>query len=175
MGLRPARCYRKLQRAYTRQSIRRPRKSYVKGVPRSKIAQFQFGNPKGYNTILYLVSKKTLQLRHNSIEAARMQISRILEQGIGKDMFFWKIRVYPHQILRENPLATGAGADRFQTGMRQSFGKPIATAAVVSEGQKIAEIRVNREYVPVAKKAFKQAMYKMFPCKVVIEDYKGQE
>jgi len=175
MGLRPARCYRKIHRGFTRQSTRRPRKSYIKGVPRSKIAQFQFGNPKAYDTVLYLVSKRTLQLRHNSIEAARMQISRILEKYLVKEGFFWKIRVYPHQVLRENPLATGAGADRFQTGMRQSFGKPIATAAVVREGQKIAEIRVNKQHVPAAKKAFKQAIYKMFPCSVVVEDYKGQE
>ncbi|MBI4170413.1 MAG: 50S ribosomal protein L16, partial [Candidatus Aenigmarchaeota archaeon] len=31
-------------------------------------------------------------------------------------------------MLRENALATGAGADRFQSGMRQSFGKPVGTA-----------------------------------------------
>ena len=109
------------------------------------------------------------------MEAARMQISRILEQGCGKDPFFWKLRVYPHQILRENPLATGAGADRFQTGMRQSFGKPISTAAVVRKGQKIAEIRVKKNCIPVAKKAFKQAMHKLFPCQIVVEKFGDQK
>ncbi|MFH1630772.1 MAG: 50S ribosomal protein L16, partial [Candidatus Aenigmatarchaeota archaeon] len=175
MGLRPARCYRLIHRGNTRQSMRRPRKGYVKGVPKSKVAQYQFGNPKAYNTVVYLVSKRDLQFRHNSIEAARLQVSQILEKGIVKGDFFWKIRVYPHQVLRENPLATGAGADRFQSGMRQSFGKPMSTAAVVRKGQEVFEIRLNKEHVSVAKKAFKQAMYKMFPCSIVVKSYKGQE
>ena len=39
------------------------------------------------------------------------------------------MHTYPHQILRENKQATGAGADRVSQGMRLSFGKNVGTAA----------------------------------------------
>ena len=45
--------------------------------------------------------------------------------------YFFQLRIYPHHILRENPLAAGAGADRMSTGMKCAFGKPISVAARV--------------------------------------------
>jgi large subunit ribosomal protein L10e len=73
--------------------------------------------------------------------------------------------------MRENVLATGAGADRFQTGMRQSFGVPIGTAARVYEGQQIMEVRANSGSIAVVKNALKQASYKLpTPCKIIIKD-----
>src|SRR3989344_6602589 len=165
MGLRPGKCYRGHQRAYTRVATHVPRKSYVKGVPKGKIAEFEGGTKANYTNVIFLVAKRNVQIRHNALESARVTAIQLLEKGMGKgDTFFFKIRVYPHQILRENAMATGAGADRFQTGMRQSFGKPISTAAVVRKGQIIAEIRVKKQHVNVARKAFKQATYKLFPC-----------
>ena len=171
MALRPGRCYRRLERPYTRQSKSRPRKGYVKGVPAPKITQFEFGTKGDYARTLYLVSKSNVQIRHNALDAARVATVQKLEKGIGKGMkFFLKVRVYPHHVLRENALATGAGADRFQQGMRKSFGKPIGTAARVFEGQKIIEIRVNENSVAVAKSALKQANAKLpTTCRIVTE------
>lgn len=171
MGLRPGRCYTKFQRPSTRQSTHVPRKGYVKGVPKAKITEFQMGKDKAYDNRLYLVSTRDVQIRHNSLESARISAVQILEKNLGKlSDFFLKIRVYPHQVLRENALATGAGADRFQQGMRLSFGKPIGTAARVRKGQKILEIRVNTAGLSIVKKAMRQAQYKLpVPCKVVVE------
>lgn len=172
MGLRPGRCYRKHQRPYTRQSIRVPKKGYVKGVPKPKITEFELGTKANYDTHVYLISERPVQIRHNALESARVRAVQILEKGIGRgNTFFLKVRVYPHQVLRENALATGAGADRFQQGMRQSFGKPISTAAVVNKNQKIMEIRVNKNSIATAKTALKGAAHKLpTPCKVLVEN-----
>ena len=162
MGLRPGRCYTKIHRPYTRQSRRRPRKGYVKGVPKPKITVFEAGTKDNYKNTIFLISKDHKQIRHNALESARVAVTQTLEKHISKgEKFFFKTRVYPHHILRENAMETGAGADRFQQGMRASFGKPISTAAQVKVGQKIMEIQINDANLKLAKKAFKQAGYKL--------------
>ena len=173
MGLRPAKCYRRPHRPYTRVSTRRPRKSYVKGVPKSKVTGFEYGQKNSYSKVVYLESDAHIQIRSNSIEAARIAVVRELEKKLGKE-FFFKVRIYPHHVLRENPMATGAGADRFQQGMRQSFGKPIGQAAIVKIGQILMEIRVNDSGIKGAKNSFKAAIHKLpTPCKITIEDFAG--
>jgi len=170
MGLRPGRCYRKFERPYTRQSQKKPRKGYVKGVPGSKIAQFEMGVKGDYDCKLFLIVNEDVQIRHNALEAARIIAVQTLEKSIGKGgNFFMKIRVFPHHVLRENALATGAGADRFQQGMRQSFGKPIGTAARVKAGQKVFEICINKNHLNLAKQALKKASYKLpTKCTIII-------
>lgn len=174
MALRPGRCYRKLERPYTRQSRKVPRKGYVKGVPKPKITEFELGTKGDYDNALFLLSERDVQIRHNALESSRITAVQTLEKNIGKGAaFFLKIRVYPHHVLRENALATGAGADRFQQGMRMSFGKPIGTAARVRKGQKIMEIRVNNAGIGVAQTALKKASYKLpTPTKISIEGLK---
>ncbi len=171
MALRPGRCYKKIHRAFTRQSQRKPRKSYIKGVPRPKITEFEVGRKGKYDNTVYLVSQEDAQVRHNALEAVRVTISQYLDKNLGKGVqFFLKIRIFPHHVLRENTLATGAGADRFQQGMRQSFGKPIGTAAQVRKKQKILEIRINKAGIPTVKAALKRALNKLpIDCRVVIE------
>jgi large subunit ribosomal protein L10e len=162
MGLRPGRCYRRLERPYTRISIKKPRQSYVKGVPPQKIHRFNVGvQNQEFTSKIYLVSKNAVQIRSNALEAMRVAASKALEKRIGADNFFMKVLIYPHHVLRENPLATGAGADRFQTGMRLSFGRPIGTAAQVKENQKILEVRVAPENEAIARKALKIASSKI--------------
>jgi large subunit ribosomal protein L10e len=119
---------------------------------------------------LFLVSKRAVQIRHNALEAARIAITQNLMKSLGEDNYFAKILIFPHHVLRENPLATGAGADRFQTGMRQSFGRPIGVAARVKENQKLIEIRVSPENGKVAKKALKIASSKLpTPCYIEVK------
>ncbi len=171
MGLRPGRCYRKFQRPYTRQSTHVPRKSYIKGVPKPKITEFELGTKGNYEKRLFLISKNNVQVRHNSLESARVSAVQVIEKGLGgKKSYFMRIRVYPHQVLRENAMATGAGADRFQSGMRQSFGKSIGTAARVRKGQKIIEVQIDGSNLELAKKALKQASYKLpTTCSIIVE------
>jgi large subunit ribosomal protein L10e len=169
MGLRPGRCYRGFQRPYTRQATHVPAKAYVKGVPKPKITEFQLGSPAGKDLILYLVSKGDAQIRHNALEASRIAAVQLLEKALGKSGgYFIRVRVYPHHVLRENSLATGAGADRFQQGMRASFGSPIGTAARVKQGQKLFEVHVQQNSIKIARDALMQARHKLpVPCKIV--------
>ena len=162
MGLRPAKCYRKLEKPYTRQSRKKPKKGYVKGVPASKIHKFEAGNSgKKFSLKVNLVANRSVQVRHNALEAARVSAHKILDRTLGPENYFLKVLVYPHHVLRENALATGAGADRFQTGMRKSFGKPISTAARVKADQNLFQVRLPLSRKETAKKALKVAGSKL--------------
>jgi len=169
MAIRPAKCYRKLERPNTRQSKKRPKKGYVKGVPSSKITKFEVGNAKKkFSANAYLISQAGVQIRHNALEASRVSANRVLQDGLGEDGYFFKVLVYPHHVMRENPLATGAGADRYQTGMRLSFGNPIGLAARVMDNQRIMEVRFNKGKEKFVKNALRIASSKL-PVKCRIE------
>lgn len=170
MAIRPGRCYRDHERPNTRISQTKPSKSFVKGAPRHVISEFEVGEKGDYDHKLFLIAKRNVQVRHNAIEAARVMCVQTLERELGKDAkFFARVRIYPHHILRENALATGAGADRFQQGMKASFGSPKSRAAQVDAGQIMFEVHVNKN-TPIAKKALKKASYKLpTPCRIDIE------
>lgn len=169
MPLRPARAYRHFSGpAYTR-------REFVKGVPGIRVTFFDMGNPKGdFPVVMSLFAEESGQIRHNAIEAARVAANRLLEVKAGKNNYHFKIRVYPHQVLRENPMAAGAGADRISDGMRQAFGRPIGTAARVSAGQPLMTVRITEEFAATAKEALRRASLKLsVPSRTVVE--KGQE
>ncbi|MEA2037121.1 MAG: 50S ribosomal protein L16 [Nanoarchaeota archaeon] len=145
--------YRKLERPYTRLS-KYKKKSFIKTTRNTKIVRFITGNPrKKFPHVLHLVSKQDLQIRDNAIESGRVSGNRALESTLGVSSYFMQVRPYPHHILRVNPLAAGAGADRFSTGMQKSFGKPEGNAARIKEGQKIVSVSVDKQNIPTAKKA----------------------
>ncbi|NOZ82126.1 MAG: 50S ribosomal protein L16 [Candidatus Micrarchaeota archaeon] len=160
-SLRPGRCYSKPERPNTRIAVRVPKKSYVKGVPAPRIHQFEVGQKGDYPLVYHIVSGSDVQIRSNSLEAARVAATKYLTKNIGEKQFFLKVRVYPHHVLRENPLATGAGADRFSTGMRKAFGKPIGQAAIVSSGQKIISVYAPEGKDSVVKEALRRAAMKL--------------
>ena len=173
MGLRPGRAYNKpVGQAYTRISKRKPRKSYVKGVPRSKIFHFEIGdvarkNNNEFPLIFHLVPSKYVQIRSNCLESARLAILGYYKK-ITDTSYFAKIRTYPHIVLRENPLATGAGADRFSQGMRKAFGKPIGMAARVKKGQKFITVWGPEGSEAKIKEALRRAARKLpGTCRVV--------
>lgn len=162
MGLRPGRCYHKLEKKpYTRISIRRPKKGYVKGVPASKIHQFEIGKAGDYPLTFYLETKGSVQIRSNALEAARISATKFLTTKLGENNFFLKILVYPHHVLRENSMATGAGADRFSEGMRHSFGKPIGQTARVRSEQRVLMIKAPANSENIVKEAFKRTTLKL--------------
>lgn len=161
--LRKACAYRRTERAYTRKSKYKS-KSFVRASPHIKIVRYDMGNlKKDFPVKVQLLASRALQLRHNSLESARLTSNRLLEGALGKSGFHIKLRVYPHHILRENPLASGAGADRMSTGMKMSFGKPIGSAAQVDKDQVIMEVGVEPNNLSLAKKAMQRAKNK-FPC-----------
>ena len=113
------------------------RREYMGGVPSVRISQFDMGNLQKEDEFpvkLTLRVKARVQIRHTAIEAGRIAANRVLTK-IGATDYHFKVRVYPHVVLRENKLATGAGADRVSSGMRRAFGKTVGTAARVEGNQ----------------------------------------
>ncbi len=160
--LRPAKCYSNVKgKPYTRISKRKPRKSYVKGVPVPKIHHYEVGKKDDYGLTSYLISKQNVQIRSNALEAIRVTISKNLAKGIGEKQYFMKILVYPHHVMRENPAATGAGADRYSTGMRRSFGKVIGQTARIKAGQRIIMVQSPLGSEKAVKEALRRGSCKL--------------
>ncbi len=169
MARKPARMYRNItQRSYTR-------REYMGGVPGSKIVTYDMGSlNENFPVQLTLIAKEACQIRHSALESARIAANRILLDKLGQSNYHLKIRVFPHEVLRENKQATGAGADRVSQGMRLAFGKAIGTAARVREGQKIMTVFVAPTNFKLAKNSMISAGYKLpTPISLVVE--KGQE
>lgn len=168
MPLRPARCYTKFSGPpYTR-------REYIPGIPPPKITKFEMGDiHRDYDYEVVLVVEEAGQIRHNALEAARVNALKRLTTKLGENNFYLKVKVYPHHVIRENKMLAFAGADRLQEGMRLAFGKPIGTAARVYSGQEIMLVRVTKDQVEVAKEAFKIAASKLpLPTRIIIKPLK---
>ncbi len=166
MARKPARMYRNImQRSYTR-------REYMGGVPGSKIVTYDMGNLKDeFPVKLTLLAKEACQIRHSALESARIAANRLLLEKAGLPNYHLKIRVFPHEVLRENKQATGAGADRVSQGMRRAFGKAVGTAARVRQNQEIMTVYVAPANFNLAKKSLISAGYKLpTPISLVIEN-----
>jgi len=164
-------CYRDHKRAYTRWS-KYKKLCYVAARPANKISRYTGGTQENFTVKIHLVAKSDLQIRDAALESARQTSNRVLEGALGKAGYFFQMRCFPHHILRENPLASGAGADRLSTGMAHNYGKPIGIAARIFEGQPIFTIKTYKEHIPLARRAMKRASYKL-PCKcsILVEEF----
>ena len=150
------------------------RRDYITGIPGSKIAQHSMGDlqadPEDYPVQISLVTEEAVQLRHGSLESSRLSANRHLLKTLGEGNYKMLLRKFPHQILRENKQATGAGADRVSDGMRQSFGKIVGTAARMGADEQIFTAYCTAEQAPVVKEAFRRAYNKISPpCRIVVE------
>ena len=156
MVRKPAKMYRSIsKKAYTR-------REYMGGVPGSKIVQFEMGNlSQEFPTEVDLVVEEACQIRHSALEAARITVNRRLMKEVGRSNFHFKVRVFPHHVLRENKQATGAGADRVSEGMRLAFGKAVGTAARVDPNQKIMTVYSTPQYLEKIKDALNHGGHKL--------------
>ncbi len=147
------------------------RKEFIHGVPQPKIVKFTMGDPSGsYGYRLSLISLERAQIRHNSLEAARVAANRYLEEQVGDKSYYLRVPLYPHVVLRENKMIFGAHADRLSDGMRGAFGKPIGTAARVEPNQAVIVIDVIETGLDVAKEALRRGASKLpTRSRVVIE------
>lgn len=146
VGIRPAKTCRNLNKvAWTRFSKRKPSKSYVKAMPHTNLLNFHMGNrtAEGYDTEYALVAKHDVQLRDNALEAARQAANKYLEKAV-PNQYYLHLRVICHNVIRENKMIAGAGADRLQKGMRAAFGRPTDRAARIKKGQPILIIRTKK-------------------------------
>jgi len=172
LPLRPARCYTHFSGPpYTR-------REYIHGVPPPKITKFEMGNRELLEKAEVkgeLVVLEAGQIRHNALEAARIAVNKYLSSTVGDANFYFRIRVYPHHVFRENKMMAFAGADRLQDGMRQAFGKPIGTAARVYPGHVVLEVwglAKNKENI---KEALRRGAHKMpLPTRIVLRELAKQ-
>ena len=167
MVRKPGSMYRNVrQRSFTR-------RKYMGGVPGSQVIHYDMGDKANtsFPIKLSLLAEEKCQIRHTALEAARITANRHLIADAGKMGFYMKLRVYPHEVLRENKQATGAGADRVSSGMRRAFGKNVGTAARVEPMQKIFTVAVEKQNFQAAKKALWHAGQKLpTPCRIVIDE-----
>ena len=161
MGLRPARTVREVKaQPWTRISRKKPRKSYVKGAPNSKVRQFNMGSDRFYDLQIELVLEGPIQLRDNAIEAARQAINKHLEKNLQTN-YFLQVLKFPHLVIREHSALGVAGADRISKGMKLSFGKPKGRMARIATGEGVFRARVDKSALSVAKVAFKRGQLKL--------------
>ena len=163
----PASMYREIKgQAYTR-------REYMGGVPASRLSQFEMGDLKADFPIkITLRVENRVQIRHTALESGRIAANRVLGK-LGVSNYHFTVRTYPHMVLRENKMATGAGADRVSSGMRNSFGKNVGTAARLERGQAVYTIRCTPAVFNSAKDALWRASMKMpSPCYIDVEEGK---
>lgn len=170
MALRKGSAYsRRYARPYTRKSKKKAR-SYIKTIPNSKIVKFKMGDVKvfekeTYPIIIEVISKEGAQIRDNSIEAVRQYLNRFLQSNVGKE-FYLEVKIYPHHVLRENKMLTGAGADRMQTGMSRSFGKSIGRSAIVKPNQVLFVVGVKTPKQESAARKLIDSVKSRLPCSI---------
>lgn len=161
MGLRPAKTCREVKgQPWARISKKKPRKSFVKGAPNVKVRQFNMGSDQYFDLEVDLVPEKAVQLRDNSIEAARQAINKVMENAL-VDQFFLQVLKYPHLVLREHTNLGVAGADRISKGMKLAFGRPKGRMARIGAGEAVFRARVMKSALPIVKLAFKRGQLKM--------------
>ena len=152
------------------------RKKFIRGFPPPKITKFTMGDTKSkFEYEARLIAQKKAQIRHNALEAARIATNRHLGDKLAEN-YCLRILPYPHNILRENKMIFGAHADRLQSGMKRSFGKPIGTAARVKSKQAVIVVSVNEDGVEAAKEALKRGSAKLpIPCRITVEKVEKEE
>ncbi|WP_229120741.1 50S ribosomal protein L16 [Halapricum desulfuricans] len=172
MSDKPASMYRNIDKpSYTR-------REYITGIPGSKIAQHQMGNKdkesEDYPVQISLLVEEEVQLRHGSMEAARLSANRHLIKELGEGNYKMTLRKFPHQVIRENKQATGAGADRVSDGMRAAFGKIVGTAARIQKGERLFTAYCDVDQADAVKEAYRRAYNKITPpCRIKVE--RGEE
>ena len=173
MARKPAKMYRQVKgQAYTR-------REYTGGVPNNRILRYNMGNRKvaeagGFEVVVELTVDNAVQIRHTALEAARMVSNSTIRDASGDMGYALRVHKYPHNILRENKQATGAGADRVSQGMRLSFGKNVGTAARVKKNDVIISIQTSPEFYLAARDSLRKAGMK-FPSPTTIRVKKGHE
>lgn len=159
--LRKGKCYTHITRPYTRKSKVKA-KAYIKTIPPSKLVRFDMGDSKkDFDYEVALIAKENGQIRHNALESARQVVNRRLQNELGQKSYYFRLLLYPHHILRENKMLSGAHADRLQTGMAHSFGRTAGLAVQAKKGKTLFIVRVSSAGIEQAKKALRLAYPRM--------------
>jgi ribosomal protein L16/L10AE len=167
---RRAKAYSKRNPVINTRRSKKQQKSYIKTVPPQKIVKFNMGDVKSfdegkYKVAVILSTGENIQIRDFALEAVRQSLHKDLTILLGKN-YFLRCNVYPHNILRNNRVFSGASkGERVQTGMSKGFGTSEGRAAVVKKGHPIFCAYFNGEnYLPEVRNFFRKVTPKL-PCK----------
>ncbi len=178
---RPWHCYAKwTRRPYQHKRSANHRREYARGGAQSKIVRFWGGNKeKDWNDWELVVGLKVnhqIQISSNSLEAIRITINSALQKKLGRLNYRVRIRPKPFQKIRENRMLAFAGADRIQSGMRNSFGRASGVCARVRAGQIIVDVGTSIKDLPLVRDRLRIASMKISSsCQTVILEYKTPE
>ncbi|MHA2006293.1 MAG: 50S ribosomal protein L16 [Promethearchaeota archaeon] len=178
---RPWHCYSKwTRRPYQHKRSSNHRREYARGGSQSKIVRFWGGAKeiewKDWELTVGLKVERQIQISSNTLEAIRITINGVLQRKLGRLNFRLRIRPKPFQKFRENRMLAFAGADRVQSGMRNSFGRSTGVCARVRAGQIIVDVGCHLRDLRLIRDRLRVASMKISsPCQVVILTYKTPE
>ncbi|TFG23210.1 MAG: 50S ribosomal protein L16 [Promethearchaeota archaeon] len=178
---RPWRCYSKWSRRpfqYKRSANRR--REFARGGSQSKIVRYWGGNKEipweEWQLVLGLKVDKQIQISSNALEAIRITINGALQKRLGRNNYRLRVRSKPFQKYRENRMLAFAGADRVQSGMRNSFGRSTGVCARVRAGSVICEVGCALRNLPLVRDRLRVASMKVpTSCQIVVLKYKSPE
>ncbi|MHA1148550.1 MAG: 50S ribosomal protein L16 [Promethearchaeota archaeon] len=178
---RPWHCYSKWNRRpyqYKRSSNRR--REYARGGAQSKIQRYWGGNKNvdwdDWEIVVGLKVNKQIQISSNALETIRITVNSKLQKKIGRLNFRFRIRPKPFQKYRENRMLAFAGADRVQSGMRNSFGRSTGVCARVRAGQVILDVGTHLKNLKLVRDRLRIASMKIAcSCQTVVLKYRSEE
>ncbi|MFX0007189.1 MAG: 50S ribosomal protein L16 [Promethearchaeota archaeon] len=178
---RPWHCYSSWSRRpfqYKRSSNRR--REYARGGSQSKIQRYWGGNTneawEDWELVIGLKANNQVQISSNTLEAIRVTINGVLQRKLGRQNYRLRIRPKPFQKYRENRMLAFAGADRVQSGMRNSFGRSTGVCARIRAGQVVADVGCYLRNLPLIRDRLRVASMKISgSCQIVVLKYKTPE
>ena len=178
---RPWHCYSTWKRRpYQHKRSANHRREYARGGSQSKIVRYWGGNKdipwKSWELVIGLKVEKQIQVSSNALEAIRITVNSALQRDLGRLGYRFRVRSIPFQKYRENRMLAFAGADRVQSGMRNSFGRSTGVCARVRAGAIICEVGTNLRNLPIVRDRLRVASMKVAShCSIVILKYKTPE
>lgn len=178
---RPWHCYSKwTRRPFQHKRSSNHRREYARGGAQSKIVRFWGGSKEtpweDFDLVVGLKVKNQSQISSNTLEAIRITINGVLTRKLGRQNYRLRIRPKPFQKFRENRMLAFAGADRVQSGMRNSFGRSTGVCARVRAGQIIVDVGISLRNLPLVRDRLRVANMKISsPCQTVVLKYKTRD
>ena len=178
---RPWHCYATWsRRPYQHKRSANHRREYARGGAQSKIVRFWGGNKEvpweDWEIVAGLKVDSQIQISSNALEAIRITINSSLQNKLGRNNYRFRVRPKPFQKFRENRMLAFAGADRVQSGMRNSFGRSTGVCARVRAGAIICDVGTSLKNLPIVRDRLRIASMKVSShCSIVIIKYKTPE
>ena len=178
---RPWRCYSGwTRRPYQHKRSSNHRREYARGGSQSKIVRYWGGNKdipwEEWEIVVGLKVDKKVQVSSNALEAIRITVNSPLQKMVGRSNYRFRVRSKPFQKFRENRMLAFAGADRVQSGMRNSFGRSTGVCARVKAGSILCEVGIQLKNLPIVRERLRIAGMKLScSSQIVIIKYKTEQ